>query len=134
MQTPPSTARKAVSRPPRTARRSDKDGTAPLLPKFSLVKRSIKKLTAPPGYRASMIFKLVNDDEPRFACWLVVGRYARTALTASYDHEDREIAIRCDVPNGPMMSLSTLRPHLKTFLDAKFKAFDGPPVITGEDD
>src|ERR1041384_8795405 len=102
------------------------------VPRLKHVRRSVA--VAPPrGYDASVILKQVaHDDKHRyFACWLMVGRYDREALSVPYRYTG-ETTVRCDIPCGSVISAAALQPHLVKFLKREHTQPDPPPVIIGK--
>jgi hypothetical protein len=131
-------ARKKPNNPARTARRPGvarptrvAPAKAPAAPKFSRITRNVV-LVAPPEYVASLILKQVAHDRYRYyACWLLVGRYDRDALTVRYKFTGED-TLRCDIPEGVVISAAALQPYLVKFLRDEGTESDDPPVIVGK--
>jgi hypothetical protein len=80
-----------------------------------------------------VILKQVAHSETNhaYACWLIVGRYDQDAMSVRFKFTGEKM-LRCDVPNGTLLSPSVLQPHLVRFLKAEGTLEDGPPIITGK--
>jgi hypothetical protein len=79
-----------------------------------------------------MILKQVAHNKNRYyACWLLVGRYDQDAVSVRYKFTGED-TLRCDIPNGTVLSAAVLQPHLVKFLKAEGTMPEGPPVIIGD--
>ena len=106
-------------------------GRRALAPRFTRVERSLK-LVVPPDCDASLILKEVGHDEHRYyAWWLLVGRYDRDAMTASYKFIGED-TLRCDIPNGTQLSAGYLQRYLARFLKDEGTQEPDPPILTGK--
>jgi hypothetical protein len=106
-------------------------GAAGKSPRFSRITTSLD-LIAPQDCHASVILKQVAHAKGHYyACWLVVGRYDQDAVSVRFKFTG-EKTLRCDVPNGTLLSPSVMQPHLVRFLKTEGTLEDGPPIITGK--
>ncbi len=121
--TPRKINRKKPSTLARTARRIAS------APRFTRIKGKIK-VAPPPDCRASVILKLVEEDNEHryYAWWLLVGRYDQDVMTLSYEHTGED-TLRCDIPNGTPISAAALLPYMAKFLKSERVMDDKPPVI-----
>jgi hypothetical protein len=115
--------RKQPSKPSLVARRP-----APR-PRFARVRGHLK-LVVPPDCSVSVILKLVDhdDDNRTYAWWMLVGRYDQDALSASYRFTGED-TIRCDIPDGMLLSVKLLERRLAAFLDDEGLEEGKPPII-----
>ena len=123
-------ARKQPAQPARTARRAASNGKSPskLVPRLSQITKSLDVI-APEDCFASVILKQLDHDRVGYyAVWLVVGRYEQEALQVHYKFTG-EHTVRCDVPNGVSLTISTLQPYLAKFLKGQPTLSDDPPTI-----
>jgi hypothetical protein len=88
------------------------------------------ELIAPPGYRASVLLKLVDRDDGHryYSWWAMAGRHDMDKVAVPYKYTGED-TIRFDLPEGMPLSAEALEPHLVAYLASEGLEPSDPPVI-----
>lgn len=87
-------------------------------------------LTAPKGFRARVLLKLVDRIDGRrvYAWWAMAGRHELDAAALRFKYSGEDM-LQFDLPEGMALSEELLTPFLKDFLDSEGNEPPDPPVI-----
>jgi hypothetical protein len=81
---------------------------------------------------ATVVLKEHARDEKHryYMWWIVVGRNGEDAFSVHYKHNGED-TIRCDIPEGSVMSTVVLQSALRAFWSKQDLEPDGTPIIGG---
>jgi hypothetical protein len=87
-------------------------------------------LTAPKGFRARVLLKLVDRIDGRrvYAWWAMAGRHELDAAALRFKYSGEDM-LQFDLPEAMALSEELLTPFLKDFLDSEGNEPPDPPVI-----
>jgi hypothetical protein len=89
-------------------------------------------LTAPKGFRARVLLKLVDRVNGRrsYSWWAMAGRHELDAASMRFKYHGEDM-LQFDLPEGMPLSEELLAPYLEDFLAGEGNEPPDPPVIKG---
>jgi hypothetical protein len=103
----------------------------PLRPVISRVTHDVD-LTAPRGYRARVLLKLVSRDNGHryYSWWAMSGRHDMDVASLRFKYNGEDL-IQFDLPDGMPLSEELLAPYLTDFLAGEHHEPPDTPTVRG---
>jgi hypothetical protein len=119
-------ARPAARKPARVA--PDKPTFHPVISRVT----GDVNLTAPKGYRARVLLKLVSRDNGHryYSWWAMSGRHDMDAAALRFKYNGEDM-IQFDLPDGMPLSEELLTPYLTAFLAGEHHEPPDTPIVRG---